>query len=79
MPNKDLSEAFLDPKKLQNRCEIGTQEGRSLSFFRNSIATLNQEAFREDKKSVFEVYETSGSSKSSDFPNGKSMIWKVLH
>ena len=47
MPNKGLSEAFLDPKKTKNRSEFGAQEGRSPRFFGNFIATLNQEAFRE--------------------------------
>ena len=33
MPNKGLSEAFLDPKKTKNRSEIGAQEVRSFDFF----------------------------------------------
>ena len=53
MPNKGLSEAFLDPKKPQNRSEVGAQEGRLPSFFGNFIATLIQEAFREEKSSPF--------------------------
>ena len=53
MPNKGLSEAFLDSEKPKNRSEFGAQEGRSLRFFRNFIATLNQEAFREEKRPPF--------------------------
>ena len=68
MPNKGLSEAFLDPKKPKNRSETGAQEVRSLRFFRNSIATLYQEAFREIRGLFLEVYDTSGNGKNSDFP-----------
>ena len=68
MPNKGLSEAFLDPKKPQNRSEVGAQEGRLPRFFRNFIATLIQEAFREEKSFLSEVYDISWSGKNSDFP-----------
>ena len=33
MQNKGVSEAFLDPKKPQNRSEFGAQEGGRLDFF----------------------------------------------
>ena len=45
--------------------------------FRNFIGTLYQEAFREDKKSVFEVYENSRSSKRNDFSSEKINDFEV--
>ena len=53
MPNEGLSDAFLDPKKTKNRSEFGAQEGGVDKFFRNFVAILIQEAFREEKRSPF--------------------------
>ena len=68
MPNKGLSEAFLDPKKPKNRSEFGAQEVWSPRFFRKFIATLNREASERRRRLLFEVYGISWGSKNSDFP-----------